>query len=262
MSKQDRTHSRTPADTENKFLHNLGKTFAEIMGIATDARRTAEGTRSELSKSVAEINKELTDKTAAIELQAKTITKQGENIAELQEKATEQGASIGLLVDNDGVKGSVIVEAINGQSSVKIGADHITFKGKELDLEVDDTHIKGKLTAEVLNIDNIKAENVDISGKITANDGFIGDWVLGTAFIPYEKADGTEGTYDGQSALYSGEQRYTTEFGFNIVETWLTARGVYVRIKRYECTVDEFTGVHTDTTYYEKSWWRILTGGN
>lgn len=38
MSKQDRTASRTPADTERKY----GARFAEIMGVATDARTAAD----------------------------------------------------------------------------------------------------------------------------------------------------------------------------------------------------------------------------
>jgi hypothetical protein len=36
ISKQDRQGARTPADLERKY--NFGQTFAEIMGIATDAR--------------------------------------------------------------------------------------------------------------------------------------------------------------------------------------------------------------------------------
>lgn len=39
-SKQDRQGARTPTDLEYKY--QFGKTFAEIMGIATDARNTAE----------------------------------------------------------------------------------------------------------------------------------------------------------------------------------------------------------------------------
>ena len=218
MSKQDRTHSRTPADTENKFLHNLGKTFAEIMGIATDARKTAEGTRSELSKSVAEINKELTDKTAAIELQAKTITKQGENIAKLQEKATEQGASIGLLVDNDGVKGSVIVDAINGQSSAKISADKLDIEGKTLNINVDATNING-----LLNVDGkIEADKIDANG-LEVLEATIGGWHLAKTQVPISQTSSTE-----EFALYSdkifeenGDRDYT-------YQVYLTAKGVYV----------------------------------
>jgi hypothetical protein len=40
MSKQDRHGARTTADLERKY--NFGKSFAEVMGLANDARRSAE----------------------------------------------------------------------------------------------------------------------------------------------------------------------------------------------------------------------------
>lgn len=43
-AKQDRTAARTPADLERKY--NFEQSFAEIMGIATDARTTAEAAKT------------------------------------------------------------------------------------------------------------------------------------------------------------------------------------------------------------------------
>jgi hypothetical protein len=43
-AKQDRTAARTPADLERKY--NFDQSFAEIMGIATDARTTAEAAKA------------------------------------------------------------------------------------------------------------------------------------------------------------------------------------------------------------------------
>ena len=289
MNKQDKTFSRTPSDTERKFITNLGKKFAEIMGIATDARTTAENTKSELSKSVARIDKELFDKGAKIELVVES----------------------GVIDENGKVRASIIISAINDQSEAKITANNIVFEGQKLNIKVDNTHIDGKLTAEVLNINDIKAENVDISGSvkatsgeiggcsiengvlkiknvnigekltseqinangikaenvnitgtINANNGKVGDWVLGETEIPYLHLDGTEHTMASQSALYSGEQRYEHDNGFNIYENWLTAKGVYVKTRHYSCGViindvyyDELlTGTH----YYFDRWGDIL----
>lgn len=274
MSKQDRTHSRTPADTENKFLLNLGKRFSEVLGVATDARKAAENTENQLQLSVAEITKELGKNKATIKL------------------VVDSG-----LVDEDGkVQASIIIEAINKESTAKILADNIIFEGQKLNIKVESSNIEGKLTADQINADNlkvkaanitdkltadqidatnlkvkaaniedkltadqinadgIKAENVDISGKVTAQDGEIGDWILGEAEIPYLYADGTEAYYDSQAALYSGEQRYELDADqYNIVETWLTSRGVYSRIKHYN---DE--GVNTLTQYYSDRWCDLL----
>lgn len=48
MSKQDRQGARTPADLEQKY--KFGQTFAEILGIAEGAKRTAEKASSDLNK--------------------------------------------------------------------------------------------------------------------------------------------------------------------------------------------------------------------
>lgn len=68
------------------------------------------------------------------------------NIAVIEKQATENGASIGLVVKNNEVQGSVLVEAINGQSAVKIKADVIDLEGAEFNVKVDATNIEGKLT--------------------------------------------------------------------------------------------------------------------
>lgn len=47
-AKQDRQGARTPADLERKY--NFGKTFAEIMGIATDARESVVAVEAEMSE--------------------------------------------------------------------------------------------------------------------------------------------------------------------------------------------------------------------
>ena len=48
MSKQDRQGARTASDLERKY--NFGKSFAEVMGIADEARRTAEEAKETSSK--------------------------------------------------------------------------------------------------------------------------------------------------------------------------------------------------------------------
>lgn len=140
MSKQDITNARTPTDLERKYLLNFGKTFAEVEGIALDARKTAENLEAEVEK---------------------------------------QNESIGLLVDNGKVKGSVIIEAINDESTAKISADKIDVEGAELNIKVDATNITGKVTAEQMNADGIVAEDVDIKGKVNAEEGSIGGWTIG-----------------------------------------------------------------------------------
>lgn len=71
MSKQDRQGVRTPADVERR--HNLGrydKSFAEVMGVALDARDAVERTTSELRSEFTEQVTSITRDTERIVMAA------------------------------------------------------------------------------------------------------------------------------------------------------------------------------------------------
>ena len=68
MSKQDRQGARTPADLERKY--NFGKTFAEILGIATDARDSVDFVESSLRNEMIEQVTSITRDTEQIVLAA------------------------------------------------------------------------------------------------------------------------------------------------------------------------------------------------
>lgn len=172
MNRQDRQGARTPADLERKY--NFEQSFAEVMGIATDARTTAEKAETELTKEVARIDKEI----------------------------SAHEASIGLLVDNGEVQGSIIIKAINDESSAKISADRLDIEGKTLNIKVDATNITGTLTAEQIDADGIVAEDVDITGTITAEEGSIGGWEIGDNLTATTETTGT-GIIQTQTVTFS-----------------------------------------------------------
>lgn len=68
MSKQDRQGARTPADLERKY--NFGKTFAELLGIATDARDSVNFVESSLRNEIIEQVTSITRDTEQIVLAA------------------------------------------------------------------------------------------------------------------------------------------------------------------------------------------------
>jgi hypothetical protein len=68
MSKQDRQGARTPADLERKY--NFGKTFAEILGIANDAREAVDSLESVLRDEITEQATSITRDTERIVLSA------------------------------------------------------------------------------------------------------------------------------------------------------------------------------------------------
>ena len=71
MSKQDRQGARTPADLERRYnLGNLGKSFAEVMGVSTDARDSVDRIASELRSEFSEQVTSLTRDTERIVLAA------------------------------------------------------------------------------------------------------------------------------------------------------------------------------------------------
>ena len=68
MSKQDRQGARTPADLEQKY--QFGKTFAEIIGLATDLRESVDSLDSELRNEITESVTSITRNTEQIIMSA------------------------------------------------------------------------------------------------------------------------------------------------------------------------------------------------
>ena len=83
MSKQDRTRSRTPSDTERKFLLNLDKKYAELMGAAIDARKYAESAKAEVDrlKGMTFDAANMTGKVTAAQIDANGLVAENVNIS-------------------------------------------------------------------------------------------------------------------------------------------------------------------------------------
>ena len=108
-------------------------------------------------------------------------TEQGSAIARIEQSVKNNEANISLVVGQNGivnengkVNGSIIINAINGESSALISADRIELEGKKLNIKVDATNIEGEITAKQINADGITAENVTFtdgffSGNLSAN---------------------------------------------------------------------------------------------
>lgn len=109
-----------------------------------------------LNNSIVKTSQTANANKASIEELVEWRGKTSVSLAEIEKKATANAASIELLVEYDKegnpvAKGSVLVEAINGQSTVKISADVVDIEGRvnaeyinALGLSVYDTN--GKLT--------------------------------------------------------------------------------------------------------------------
>lgn len=183
MSKQDKVYPRTAAQLERQY--NFGKAFNEVLGIADDARRIAEEAKA-VSTEIAETN----------------------NGIALRVESLEQGlsAQFQLTVEEaeDGETGEKkVFSLINGEAteirfksnSLIIESDYFTLdrEGKIYatggsigncsfdengDLVIPTSCFAEKITADKINANGIVATDVDITGRITATEGWIGDCEL------------------------------------------------------------------------------------
>ncbi len=98
------------------------------------------------SDSIASIRQTVDEQGASIESQTKLINDNTVSIASVSQAAGKNSASIGLFVENGMVKGGVLIEAINDETSAKISADRLDIEGKTLNIKVAATNITGALT--------------------------------------------------------------------------------------------------------------------
>ena len=177
MSKQDKVAPRTPADLERKYSKN----FAEILGVATDARDIAE---------------EAVKETEAIKLQVNngvsaqfllTIKEDGTKTYSLIDgKATK----IHFESDSFSVDSTHFTLEEDGTVTIKKGdIGGCSFDG-EGNLIVPVKFLSGTISANQINADGIVAENVDLTGTITATEGSFGNSHITSSgkifFVPYE----------------------------------------------------------------------------
>ena len=99
-AKQDRQGARTVSDLERRY--NFGKQFAEIMGVAQDARLAVDATASEIR---AEVKQEVSSLTRTTDSITATVEKTEQDVEALQtSSAALQLTANKLLVSVDSVQ--------------------------------------------------------------------------------------------------------------------------------------------------------------
>lgn len=152
-NRMDRQGARTPADLERKY--NFEKSFAEVMGIATDARTSAEQTKVIVTK-IAETNNGVVLKVTELE------------------KQVDGALALEIVEEADGTKYSQLrsdVDKVKFTSDeVEISSDEFSLKdGKVVSKEgnVKTTVEKGNVTNEYIVV--LDAET--LNSKAILNDG-------------------------------------------------------------------------------------------
>lgn len=204
MSKQDRQGVRTPADVERKY--KFGERFAEVMGVATDAREAAE----EAAKAVGELDGKLEQD-------------------EIFNRLTDNGKVQGIYRED----GLIYINASYIKSG-KIAADYIDVAS----LKVDAAQIKSGTIdkAQIPNLDASKITTGTLSGKMidgatlnitegatiagwtvgskkltsgtlgSTSDHFVGLYTSFNAGDGNQDSDGSSNTTDGKYATIAGER--------------------------------------------------------
>lgn len=124
MSKQDRVAARTPADLERKW--NLRKNFSEVLGVANDARASAEDAKEEAK----ELTERVEDVESGLSAQFKLTIEEDETktFSLLDGKATKihfDSDSIAINSENFKLQEDGSVEAKKGS----FGNAHIEVAG-------------------------------------------------------------------------------------------------------------------------------------
>lgn len=124
-----------------------------------------------MSETVTDLQQKADDAEARFETITTWQNGTDQAIADLEQTASDQGASIGLLVEYNAegkpvAKGSVLIEAINGESTATIDADRVNIGGA---LIVEKLNALAEEAEDVGTLVKISADLVDIEGKVTAD---------------------------------------------------------------------------------------------
>lgn len=150
MSKQDRQGARTPADLERRYnLGNLGKSFAEVLGVSQDARDSVDRITSELRREFEQQVTSLTRDTERIILAALKSYVDTDDYE--QYKKTVQG-EMNVMAERITMDFTTTIEQISEiDSDVRTVTEELH---KHFDFNVDGLTIKAGENSMNLTLDN------------------------------------------------------------------------------------------------------------
>lgn len=160
------------------FSEWRGSVEGDVASIASIAQRVsnAEATIEILSKfgdgegeSLAGLVTKVNGLEVGMEIFATWKGETTATVASIEQEVNAAKASIGLLVENGEVKGGVLIEAINGETTAKISADRLDIEGKTLNIKVEATNIEGLLTADKVLAEDLKVTDANFTGTLSAD---------------------------------------------------------------------------------------------
>lgn len=183
----------------------------------------------ESGSSYAEIKQQVDQNSANIVILSATQTSQGQAIATIEETVDEHGASISLVVDNNGIKAGAIIQSINGQSQATISADKVDLQGyvtfTNLSTPGQTTIDGGNIITNTLSVANIKCQGTALNVK-DLNGVSIGSLGYETGMTSSGVTEGMAMKYDSTHYVICTSAGVRLQSGTNSI--WVTDSGTSI----------------------------------
>lgn len=147
MSKQDRQGARTPADLERKY--NFGKSFAELMGMATDAQKSISEMETSLQSSFLEQMTSITRDTESIVMAALESYVETSDLEEFKKTVSSELSVMAERITMSFTSATEQMTTVNGEM-----IPVVEFIQKHFDFSEDGLLIKAGENSMALNLDN------------------------------------------------------------------------------------------------------------
>jgi hypothetical protein len=147
MSKQDRQGARTPADLERKY--NFGKSFAELMGMATDAQKSLSEMETSLQSSFLEQMTSITRDTESIVMAALESYVETSDLEEFKKTVSSELSVMAERITMSFTSATEQMTTVNGEM-----IPVVEFIQKHFDFSEDGLLIKAGENSMALNLDN------------------------------------------------------------------------------------------------------------
>jgi len=161
-------------NSQSRAVSQIRQDTNSIVAEVTDARGNS-----------ASLSAKITDTDTKVNTVASWQSGAETRLAAVEQKATDNGASIGLVVSDCKVNGSVVIDAINGTTNASITADHINLNGA----------VTANNNVTISTDGRITAVNADITGAITATSLNLGTNKISTNNISGLSTVATSGKY-------------------------------------------------------------------
>lgn len=253
--KQEVTNTYAKTTTVNEFKGKLSESIAKVEAIANGNTAAIENltkiTGPDGTVSLANVLQIATEHESKISQLTEWKDTTTTSIAEIEEKANENGASISMVVDHNGIRGGMLISAINGESFAKISADRLEIEGQLLNIRVPSVNIEGKLMAHQIGTvagwtiaggdmycgtaydffppaDNLYTGTTGNGIRLSTNSG-IGDGAIGGISIGCCTVPATE-VYDStyhQQFIFGGKHIFRSRWSAQCYGINIEARGIY-----------------------------------